>query len=104
MRATQILSIVGALGAVALAIPLFAGADHGGLRTSEYSDGSPRERVAWVDGEREGHCVRWNRDGSIAAEGDYRSGKQVGHWNYYLQDGQPDTARSGEYVNGRRTR
>lgn len=101
MRTTTILSIVGALGACALALPLFAGGSQGGLRTSEFADGSPRERVSWVDGEREGPCVRWHRDGSLRAEGEYRGGKMVGEWIFYLPDGGRDAARSGHYENGR---
>lgn len=101
MRTTSILSIVGALGACALALPLFAGGSSGGLQTSEFADGSPRERVAWVDGERDGPCVRWHRDGSLRAEGAYEGGKLVGDWVFYLPDGSRDAARSGHYTNGR---
>ncbi|MCA8979370.1 MAG: hypothetical protein H6831_08010 [Planctomycetes bacterium] len=103
MRTTSLLTIVGVLGACALALPLFAGGSDGGMRTSEFADGSPRERVGWVDGEREGRCVRWHRDGSLRAEGDYHAGKMVGEWTFYLPDGSRDEARSGHYENGRRS-
>jgi len=104
MRTSTLLMIVGAVGACALALPLFAGSSHGGLRTSEYADGSPRERVAWVDGEREGPCLRWHRDGSLRAEGSFEAGKMVGEWVFYAADGSRDADRSGEYANGRRSR
>jgi antitoxin component YwqK of YwqJK toxin-antitoxin module len=104
MRTTTLLMIVGAVGACALALPLFAGGQHRGLQTSEYADGTPRERVAWIDGEREGPCVRWHRDGSLRAEGTFEAGKMVGEWTFYAADGSRDAARSGAYVNGRRDR
>ena len=96
--------ILGVVGALALAIPLFAGGSRDGMRTSTYSDGSPRERVAWVDGRRDGPCVRWNRDGSIRAEGVFADGKMVGEWTFFLPDGARDAERSGTYEAGRRTR
>lgn len=94
--------IVGALGACALAIPLFAGGSDGGIRTSEYADGTPRERASWIEDEREGPCTRWNRDGSLRAEGSYSAGKMVGEWMFYAPDGSLDRDKSGTYEDGRR--
>ena len=95
------MTILGVVGACALAIPLFAANSSASMRTSEYSDGTPRERVAWEDGVREGLCVRWNRDGSVRASGQYLDGKMSGEWEFYLSNGELDSSESGSYDNGR---
>ena len=94
MRSSTLLAVLGAVGAALLAVPLLAGTGGDGARTTAYSDGSPRERVAWVDGERHGPCTRWNRDGSLREEGTFERGARVGEWTVY-EGGAARTVRYG---------
>lgn len=104
MQSSRLLLIVGALGAGLLAASLFAGGSDDGLQTSEWSNGTPREEVRWVAGERDGPCKRWYRDGTLRAEGRFDGGEMVGEWSFYREDGTRDDAKSGEYTGGRLTR
>ncbi len=100
MRSTRLLLIVGALGVGLFAASLFAGGASDGLQTSTWSNGAPREEVRWADGERDGPCRRWYRDGTLRAEGAFERGEMVGEWTFYREDGTRDEARSGPYTGG----
>lgn len=60
-------------------------------RAANFGDGSPRATGA-VDerGRREGPWTFFREDGSVIAQGDYRSGGAIGRWRFYTPESTVD--------------
>ena len=96
MRTTSLLLLLCLFG---LAAQSFSDRDTSlsGSRTSLWPNGAAREQAFFEEGVKEGICIRWHADGSPRAEGQYASGKKVGEWRFFDENGALDPARSGVY-------
>lgn len=67
-----------------------------------YGNGSKKSACSFEDGLRSGPAEFWFPDGRTAARGTYLAGERHGWWDFWTEDGQRDTERTGEYERGQR--
>jgi len=75
-----------------------------GRRTRWLKSGQIEREAIFRAGKRHGHSRDWHSNGQLQAEGDYANGKRVGRWQFWNADGTVDSARTGEYADGKRIR
>lgn len=59
-------------------------------------------RDAQVHGQLEGLTTTWYANGQLESRGHYSGGRREGRWQFWLQNGELDPARSGEYRSDQR--
>ena len=62
-----------------------------GMAIENFEDGSPLNRVRWVDGEKEGKELRFHQNGNKLREKNYVNGKVQGTMTIYSEDGSKES-------------
>lgn len=75
-----------------------------GRRARWLKSGQIEREAMFRAGKRHGHSRDWHSNGQLQAEGDFANGKRAGHWQFWNADGSVDSARTGEYADGKKTR
>lgn len=71
-------------------VPYRNGVKHG-MANENFEDGSPLNRVRWVDGEKEGKELRFQKNGNKLREKNYVNGKVQGTMTIYSEDGSKES-------------
>jgi antitoxin component YwqK of YwqJK toxin-antitoxin module len=68
--------------------------------TGWHPNGQRKHRGSFLAGKEQGLWTYWYPHGQKHAEGAFSGGRRHGDWKDWLEDGSPDTARSGRYAQG----
>ena len=109
-RAKKVLALaVIVVGGIFIALLLVFFQPEGTRMIERWPNGYPKTETSYIRGVSEtgriphGRHRAWYEDGTLAEEGRYKDGAQVGEWSYWNPLGQLDEARSGRFEAGVRT-
>ena len=73
-----------------------------GLYWTDWPGGVRAEEIEHAAGSFHGPARGWYASGRLESLGTYMDGRRAGPWQYFDEQGKPDLARSGFYVDDRR--
>ena len=96
-----ILFAIGIVGLVAAVPALHGGPKQAEARGEYFASGQIQSECPTHEGVRDGECKRYWPNGKLQAQGQYLDGSMNGSWSFWNEDGTPDTARTGNYADGK---
>jgi antitoxin component YwqK of YwqJK toxin-antitoxin module len=76
----------------------FKGGNSHGPSKGFYWDGTPRFTGAYINGNRDGEWIWYDRNGKMSSKGSYYQGMKIGDWFWYFEDGSVKIKES--YIKG----
>jgi antitoxin component YwqK of YwqJK toxin-antitoxin module len=67
-----------------------------------HDNGQKSYRGRFVDGKQDGPFTYWYPNGQKMSEGEFKAGLRQGPWQAWKQDGTPNDAVAGNYVDGKK--